>query len=86
MAMPIPITIANAIHCGMPTKLDKALKREIIVRDQTLVATLTPDGLTLTEKGHRKGKTFTWYDLWSGGTELMSQLQASVTEGGARRE
>ena len=82
----MPITTISAINCGMPTKLDKALKREIIVRDQTLVATLTPDCLTLTEKGHRKGKTFTWYDLWSGGTELMSQLQASVTEGAARRQ
>jgi hypothetical protein len=80
------MTTISAIHCGMPTKLDKALKREIIVRDQTLVATLTPEGLTLTEKGHRKGKTFTWYDLWSGGTELMNQLQASVTGDAPRRE
>jgi hypothetical protein len=63
----------------MPTKLDKTLKREILVHDQTLVVTLTPDGLTLTEKGHRKGKTFTWWDLWSGGTELAQQLQASVS-------
>jgi hypothetical protein len=70
----------------MPTKLDKTLKREIVVREQTLVATLTPDGLTLTEKGHRKGKTFTWYDLWSGGTELMSQLQASVSGTESRKE
>jgi hypothetical protein len=62
----------------MPTKLDKTLKREIMVRDQPLVVTLTPDGLTLTEKGHRKGKTFTWYDLWSGGTEMMQQLHASL--------
>jgi len=84
--MAIPIARSTAINWGMPTKLDKALKREIIVRDQTLVATLTPDGLTLTEKGHRKGKTFTWWDLWSGGTELMTQLQASVTEGGARQQ
>lgn len=70
----------------MPTKLDKTLKREIVVREQTLVATLTPDGLTLTEKGHRKGKTFTWYDLWSGGTELMNQLQASVSGTEGRKE
>jgi hypothetical protein len=64
----------------MPTKLDKTLKREIVVREQALVVTMTPDGLTLTEKGHRKGKTFTWYDLWSGGTELAQQLEASVSE------
>lgn len=70
----------------MPTKLDKTLKREILVREQPLVVTLTPDGFTLTEKGHRKGKTFTWYDLWSGGTELMNQLQASVTGTESRKE
>jgi hypothetical protein len=75
-------TTASAINWGMPTKLEKALKREITVRDQPLVVTLTPDGLTLTEKGHRKGKTFTWWDLWSGGTEMMQQLQASLKEGG----
>jgi hypothetical protein len=68
----------------MPTKLDKALKREITVRDQPLVVTLTPDGLTLTEKGHRKGKTFTWWDLWSGGTEMMQQLEASLNAGAAQ--
>lgn len=70
----------------MPTKLDKTLKREIVVREQPLVVTMTPDGLTLTEKGHRKGKTFTWYDLWSGGTELMSQLQASVSGTESQKE
>jgi len=70
----------------MPTKLDKTLKREIMVREQALVVTFTPDGLTLTEKGHRKGKTFTWYDLWSGGTELMNQLQASVSGAESRKE
>ncbi len=84
--MAIPMMSASAIDWGMPTKLDKALKREIIVRDHTLVATLTPDGLTLTEKGHRKGKTFTWYDLWSGGTELTTQLQASLSEDAPRRQ
>lgn len=70
----------------MPTKLDKTLKREILVREQPLVVTLTPDGLTLTEKGHRKGKTFTWYDLWSGGTDLMNQLQASVSATESQKE
>jgi hypothetical protein len=70
----------------MPTKLDKTLKREILVRDQPLVVTLTPDGVTLTEKGHRKGKTFTWYDLWSGGTELSQQLQASINATESRPE
>jgi hypothetical protein len=68
----------------MPTKLDKPLKREVTVRDQTLVLTLTPDSVTMTEKGHRKGKTFTWWDLWGGEAELARQLRASIE--GLKRE
>jgi hypothetical protein len=68
----------------MPTKLDKTLKREVTVRDQPLVLTLTPDGVTMTEKGHRKGKTFTWWELWGGEAELAQQLRASVE--GLKRE
>jgi hypothetical protein len=63
---------------GMPTKLDKALKREIVVREQSLVLTLTPEGVTITEKGHRKGKTFGWAELWSGDYAMHQQLKASL--------
>jgi hypothetical protein len=62
----------------MPTKLDKSLKREVVIGDQTLVLTLTPDAVKMTAKGKRTGKTFTWADLWSGEAELASQLQASL--------
>jgi hypothetical protein len=62
----------------MPTKLEKPLKREVLVRGQPLVLTLTPEGVTITEKGHRKGKVFTWWELWGGEAELSQQLRASV--------
>ncbi len=62
----------------MPTKLDKPLKREIMIADQPLVLTLTPDGVLMTEKGHRKGKMFSWADLWSGEADMQRQLRASV--------
>ncbi len=62
----------------MPTPLRGPLKREVIAHGETLVLTLTPEGVTLTPKGKRKGKTFTWSDLWSGEAELAAQLRASV--------
>lgn len=62
----------------MPTRLDKSIKREVSVRDEVLVLTLTADGVTLTPKGKRKGKTFTWADLWSGEAELTERLRASL--------
>jgi len=58
--------------------LDKPIKREVVARGETLVLVLTPDGVTVTPKGKRKGKTFTWADLWSGEAELAQQLRASV--------
>ena len=62
----------------MPTKLEKPMKREVVAGDATLVLTLMPDGVTITEKGKRKGKTFRWVDLWSGEAELAAQLRASL--------
>ena len=62
----------------MPTKLDKSLKREVVVGDETLVLTLTPESVKLTPKGKRTGKVFTWAGLWSGEAELAGQLRASL--------
>jgi hypothetical protein len=63
----------------MTTPLDKPIKREITARGEALVLTLTPEAVTITPKGRRKGKTFTWAELWSGEQELAAQLRASVT-------
>jgi hypothetical protein len=62
----------------MPAKLEKPIKREVTARGETLMLTLSPDGVTLTPKGKRKGKTFTWADLWSGEAELAEQQRASL--------
>lgn len=71
-------THANDASYDMPTKLEKPIKREVIVRGQPLVLSLTADGVTITEKGHRKGKAFTWWELWAGEVELAQELRASV--------
>jgi len=62
----------------MTTKLEKPLKREILIDDKPYVVTLTPEGLKLTEKGHRKGQELAWRALVSGDAALATALNASL--------
>lgn len=66
----------------MTTKLDGELKREILIEGKPYTLTLTPQGLKLTAKGHRKGRELAWRDLVSGDAALATALNASVAEGG----
>jgi hypothetical protein len=47
----------------MATKLDKSLRREIEINDKAYTLTIDPNGLKLTEKGHRKGHELTWKQI-----------------------
>jgi hypothetical protein len=51
----------------MATKLDKALRREIEIGDKAYTLVIDPQGLKLTEKGHRKGTELSWTDVVGGG-------------------
>jgi hypothetical protein len=62
----------------MTTRLEKTLKREIHVKGQTFVVALSPEGLKLTLKGHRKGLELQWESLLSGDAALAMALNASV--------
>lgn len=62
----------------MTTALDKTLKRELQIKGQPYVLTLTPEGLKLTLKGHRKGLELRWESLISGDTALAVALNASL--------
>jgi hypothetical protein len=62
----------------MTTKLEKELKREILVNDEPYTLTLMPDGLKLTAKGKRKGVELLWKDLISGQAALATALNASL--------
>ena len=64
----------------MATKLDKTLKREIDLDGKLYTLTLSPDGLLLTEKGHRKGVELTWKSIVGGDAALASALNASVRD------
>ena len=60
------------------TKLDKPLRRELTIGEKSYTLTIAPEGLKLTEKGHRKGTELKWTDLISGDAGLAAALQASA--------
>jgi hypothetical protein len=62
----------------MTTKLEKPLKREILVKGRSYIVSITPLGLKLTEKGRRKGIELAWNDLVSGEAALATALNASL--------
>jgi len=62
----------------MATTLDKELKRALVIKDRPFTLTLGPQGLKLTEKGHRKGIELKREDLIDGDAALAAALSASV--------
>src|SRR6476660_3052592 len=58
----------------MTTKLEKELKREIDVDGKHYTVTLSPVGLKIAEKGHRKGHELTWKQVLTGEDLLPSEL------------
>lgn len=60
------------------TKLDKPLRREVSIGDKSYTLTIAPEGLKLTEKGHRKGIEVKWSALVNGDAGLAAALNASV--------
>jgi hypothetical protein len=65
----------------MTTALMKPLKRAIQIGGADYVLTITPEGLTLTPKGKRKGQSHSWDSLLSGEASLSAALDASVRAG-----
>jgi len=62
----------------MTTKLDKALKREIVVDDRAYTVTLTAEGVKVVEKGKRNGQEVSWKSIVAGDTQLNEALNISV--------
>ena len=60
------------------TRLDKPLRRELLIDDVAYTLTIDPEGLKLAGKGRRKGIELAWRDLVSGDAALAKALQASV--------
>jgi hypothetical protein len=60
----------------MTTKLDKPIRREIVIEDKPYTLTIDGDGLKLVEKGRRNGQEVRWRDLISGDTALSAAMSA----------
>ena len=60
------------------TTLDKPLRRQLQLGDQTYTLTIDPDGLKLVLKGKRKGLALRWAEIVSGDAALAAALQASL--------
>ena len=50
----------------MTTKLDRPLKREILINEKPYTLTIDADGLKLVEKGRRNGHGLSWKSVVSG--------------------
>ncbi|HWG77003.1 MAG TPA: hypothetical protein VN660_09440 [Steroidobacteraceae bacterium] len=70
----------------MTTPLDKTLKRELSIDGHLYTVTLSPESLTLTIKGRRKGLQLPWRDLVTGEAALAAGLNASLGELGEQAE
>jgi hypothetical protein len=64
----------------MVTKLDRVLRREVMIKRRAYVVTLDAEGLRLTLKGHRKGQALRWEDFVSGDAAFANALNASLTQ------
>ena len=62
----------------MATKLDKALKRELVIGDQPYTVTISPEGIKVVEKGKRNGHELSWNSIVTGDAKLSHDLQTSV--------
>jgi hypothetical protein len=60
------------------TKLDKPIRRELQIGEDTCTLVIDPTGLRLALKGHRNGTELRWQDLVSGDAALAAALQAST--------
>ena len=62
----------------MATKLDKAIKRELVQGDKTYTVTIAPEGIKVVEKGRRNGIELSWASIISGDAQLNENLKISV--------
>jgi hypothetical protein len=64
----------------MATKLDKTLKREIEIKGELYIVTISPEGVKVTGKGKRNGPSVAWTDFVGG--DPAAALSASLAQQG----
>lgn len=74
------VSASPSAEATQMTKLDKPLKRELLIDAKPYVLTIEPDRFKLVLKGHRKGLEFAWHDLVNGEAALSVALNASLKQ------
>lgn len=64
----------------MTAKLEKALKRELLIDGEPYVVTIAPEGLKLVPKGKRKGYELDWKAMISGEAALATAMTAMLAK------
>ena len=64
----------------MTAKLDRPLKRELMIGGHAYVVTLGGEGIKLVLKGKRKGYELDWESLVSGEAALAAALNATLAK------
>jgi hypothetical protein len=62
----------------MAAKLEKAIKRELVLGGEQYTVTISPEGVRIVPKGRRKGHEISWQTILSGDAELTQQLKISL--------
>jgi hypothetical protein len=62
----------------MTTRLEKTIKRELELDGRLYTVQMGPEGVKVTEKGHRKGQELSWRSIISGDASLHQNLNASI--------
>jgi hypothetical protein len=62
----------------MATLLNKTVRRELELDGVSYTLKISPAGIHLARKGHRKGHELSWRDLLSGEAELTAKLMQSL--------
>ena len=62
----------------MTTKLEKELRREILIDGEPYTIAISPQSLKLTPKGRRKGQELIWKELIKGQPEFEPSPTASL--------
>jgi hypothetical protein len=60
------------------TKLEKPIRRELIIDGKSYTLMVAPETLKLTQKGHRNGIELRWKDIVGGDAAIATALQASM--------
>jgi hypothetical protein len=66
---------------AMPTVLNKSLKRELTIKGDQYVLTISPESFKIVPKGKRKGQEIMWSAIVNGEAALATALNASLKYG-----